>query len=258
MRPIFISAACDPPSPQPRPFLRGLIAARRELREATRDQTVVRTSDERFNEILSRSAADLTMLTTNTAQGRYPYAGVPWHSTTFGRDGLIAAIQMLWWNPDVARGVLHRLAAYQATVVDLFTEAEPGKIIHEMREGEMAALREVPFGRYYGSVDSTPLFVLLAGLYLERTGDIQTIAELWPAVEAALGWINGRGDRDGDGFVEYTCTSDQGLKVNKGWRSSHDSFFTPMDASLMVRSRWLRSRAMFTQQNAWQRDVQGD
>ena len=127
----------------------------------------------------------------------------PGISTTFGRDGLITALQMLWWSPEVARGVLRRLAVYQAKTNDPLADAEPGKILHEMRGGEMAALREVPFGLYYGSVDSTPLFVLLAGLYAERTGDIETIAELWPAIEAALGWIDGPGDPDGDGFVEY-------------------------------------------------------
>ena len=106
---------------------------------------------------------------------------------------------MLWWRPDVARGVLQRLAAYQAMTTDPLAKLGPGKILHEMRRGEMAALREVPFGLYYGSVDFTPLFVLLAGLYAERTGDDATIAELWPAIEAALNWIDGPGDPDGDG-----------------------------------------------------------
>ncbi len=224
MRPIFVAVSCDHTDSPPPPFRRGLIAARREMREATRERTSVETSNDRFNEILCRSAADLEMLMTATPQGRYPYAGIPWYSTTFGRDGLITALQMLWWSPDVARGVLRRLAAYQAKTTDPLADAQPGKILHEMRGGEMAALREVPFGLYYGSVDSTPLFVLLAGLYAERTGDTETIVELWPNIEAALAWIDGPGDPDGDGFVEYQRASAQGL-ANQGWKDSHDAIF---------------------------------
>jgi glycogen debranching enzyme len=223
MRSLFLAVSCDAES-RPLPFMGGFIAARRELREATKQQTSVETSNDRFNEMLCRSAADLAMLMTDTPQGRYPYAGIPWFSTTFGRDGLITALQMLWWSPDVARGVLRRLAVYQAKTADAQADAEPGKILHEMRGGEMAALHEVPFGLYYGSVDATPLFVLLAGLYAERTGDIQTVAELWPAIEAALGWIDGPGDPDGDGFVEYARANEQGL-VNQGWKDSHDAVF---------------------------------
>jgi glycogen debranching enzyme len=224
MQPIFVAVSCDPAQSRPPPFLRGIIAARRELRASTRHQTSVETSNDRFNEMLCRSAADLAMLMTDTPQGRYPYAGIPWFSTTFGRDGLITALQMLWWCPDVARGVLRRLAYYQAKTTDPLADAEPGKILHEMRGGEMAALREVPFGLYYGSVDSTPLFVLLAGLYAERTGDLETVSMLWPAIEAALGWIDGPGDPDGDGFVEYRRATEQGL-ANQGWKDSHDSIF---------------------------------
>ena len=223
-RPIFVAVSCDPASSRPPPFLRGLIAARRELRRSALDRTSVETSNDRFNEMLCRSAADLAILMTDTPQGRYPYAGIPWFSTTFGRDGLITALQMLWWSPVVARGVLRRLAAYQAKKTDPFADAEPGKILHEMRGGEMAALREVPFGLYYGSVDSTPLFVLLAGLYAERTGDSETISELWPNIEAALDWIDGPGDPDRDGFVEYKRATDQGL-ANQGWKDSHDAIF---------------------------------
>jgi glycogen debranching enzyme len=221
---LFLAVSCDAPDGRPLPFMGAFISARRELRRATLQQTSVETSNDRFNEMLCRSAADLAMLMTDTPQGRYPYAGIPWFSTTFGRDGLITALQMLWWSPDVARGVLRRLAVYQAEGVDPLADAEPGKILHEMRGGEMAALREVPFGLYYGSVDSTPLFVLLAGLYAERTGDVQTVAELWSAIEAALAWIDGPGDPDGDGFVEYQRANEQGL-VNQGWKDSHDAIF---------------------------------
>jgi glycogen debranching enzyme len=224
VQPIFIAVACDPADERPMPFLRGLLAARRELREATDGGTTVESSNEIFNEILCRSAADLSMLMTQTPQGRYPYAGIPWYSTTFGRDGLITALQMLWWNPSVARGVLRRLAAYQAKETDPRADAQPGKILHEMRAGEMAALHEVPFGLYYGSVDATPLFVLLAGAYVERTGDEATLRELWPSIEAALGWIDGPGDPDRDGFIEYRRATEQGL-ANQGWKDSHDAIF---------------------------------
>ena len=224
-RSMFVAVGCDrPPESRPVPFFRGLLSVRRERQASTRGATSVETSNPIFNEILCRSMADLYMLTTETPQGPYPYAGTPWYSTTFGRDGLITALQMLWLDPRIARGVLRRLAAYQAKADDPRADAQPGKILHEMRGGEMAALHEVPFGLYYGSVDATPLFVLLAGLYVERTGDDETLAELWPAVEAALRWIDGPGDPDQDGFVEYRCASAQGL-ANQGWKDSYDAIF---------------------------------
>jgi glycogen debranching enzyme len=224
-KPIFLVVSCNEPGVQrPVPFLRGLLAAHRELRKATRGMTTVETSNELFNEVLCRSAADLCMLMTETPQGRYPYAGIPWYSTTFGRDGLITALQMLWCDPSLARGVLRRLAAFQAKASDPLSDAEPGKILHEMRSGEMAALGEVPFGLYYGSVDSTPLFILLAGLYVERTGDEATLKELWPAIEAGLHWIDHVGDFDHDGFIEYYRKTDKGL-ANQGWKDSHDAIF---------------------------------
>jgi glycogen debranching enzyme len=224
-KPIFLIISCNEPGVQrPVPFLRGLLAAHRELRKASRGTTTVETSNDLFNEVLCRSAADLCMLMTDTPQGRYPYAGIPWYSTTFGRDGLITALQMLWCDPSIARGVLRRLAAFQAKVSDAPSDAEPGKILHEMRAGEMATLGEVPFGLYYGSVDSTPLFVLLAGLYAERTSDDATLAELWPAIEAALRWIDEVGDADHDGFVEYYRKTDKGL-ANQGWKDSYDAIF---------------------------------
>jgi glycogen debranching enzyme len=222
---FVIVASCDPPErAKPLNFLKAMTRARRNSKLAARHAAAVETSNDTFNEVLCRSVADLYMLMTDTPQGPYPYAGIPWYSTTFGRDGLITALQMLWLDPSIACGVLRRLAAYQATADDAFSDAQPGKILHEMRGGELAALGIVPFGRYYGSVDATPLFVIVAGLYAERTGDDATLSELWPAIEAALGWIDGPGDLDGDGFTEYYRATELGL-ANQGWKDSHDAIF---------------------------------
>jgi len=222
---LFVAVSCNKrPEEKPVRFFTGLLAHRREMRRSTAGTTSIETSSDIFNEVLCRSMADLNILMTETPQGRYPYAGIPWYSTTFGRDGIITALQMLWIDPRIACGVLKRLAFYQAKAVDPLADAQPGKILHEMRGGEMAALREVPFAQYYGSVDATPLFVLLAGLYVERTGDEETLAELWPAIEAALRWIDGAGDPDKDGFVEYRRASEQGL-ANQGWKDSYDAIF---------------------------------
>jgi glycogen debranching enzyme len=184
----------------------------------------VATSNERFDDWLDRSAADLQMMATETSYGLYPYAGVPWYSTVFGRDGILTAYQTLWRDPSLARGVLGFLAATQATEVDPARDAEPGKIVHEMRRGEMAALGEVPFGRYYGTVDATPLFVMLAGAYWKRTGDRTFVESIWPNAERALTWIDDWGDMDGDGFVEYSRRSSTGL-ASQGWKDSADSIF---------------------------------
>jgi glycogen debranching enzyme len=218
-----ISCDGDPPEP-PLPFLKSLRCAHRELKQMMRVGTEIETSNQVFNEVLRRATADLAILVTHTPQGPYPYAGIPWYSTTFGRDGLIAAMQCLWLDPRMALAVLKRLAAYQATDYDPESDAEPGKILHEMRAGEMAALHEVPFGLYYGSVDSTPLFVILAGRYAQTTGDLDTLRSLWPAIDRALGWIDGSGDRDRDGFVEYFKATPRGLS-NQGWKDSYDAVF---------------------------------
>jgi len=225
-RSIYLTIKCDETieARPPLPFRKGLRAAFRERKNTALGAATITSSNPIFNEMVCRSMSDLAMLTTETPQGSYPYAGIPWYSTTFGRDGIITALQMLWCDPRVAKGVLHRLAAYQAKDYDVLADAQPGKILHEMRGGEMAALNEVPFGLYYGSVDSTPLFVLLAGLYVAHTGDIETLRDLWPNVEAALGWMDGPGDPDQDGFVEYYRTNENGL-ANQGWKDSQDAIF---------------------------------
>jgi glycogen debranching enzyme len=199
------------------------------LEDAGRAQAALRaqqcrifSSNDEFNEWLNRSASDITMMLTERREGLYPYAGVPWFSAPFGRDGIVTALQFQWVDPSLAQGVLSYLAATQATRQDEASDAQPGKILHEAREGEMADLNEVPFAKYYGSVDATPLFVMLAGEYYERTGDLAFVRSLWPNIERALTWIDEHGDIDHDGLVEYERRSPNGL-VNQGWKDSGDS-----------------------------------
>ncbi|HWO42879.1 MAG TPA: amylo-alpha-1,6-glucosidase [Candidatus Eisenbacteria bacterium] len=192
------------------------------IRKRKAEECRIFTSNDEFNGWLNRSSADLHMMFTETEYGLYPYAGVPWFNTAFGRDGIITALEFLWINPRVAKGVLGYLAATQATETIPEKDAEPGKILHEVRTGEMAALGEIPFARYYGSTDATPLFVMLAGAYHERTGDLEFIKSIWPQIKLALKWLDTYGDPDGDGFVESCRRSTRGL-AQQGWKDSWDS-----------------------------------
>ena len=222
---LQIEISCDPAACKEQVgYTEALGGAQSELDELAKGFAVVASTNSRFSDWIARSTSDLKMMIVGNPERNYPYAGVPWFSTVFGRDGIITALQTLWLNPQIARGVLESLAASQADRVNEEADAEPGKILHEMRHSEMAVLGEVPFGRYYGSIDATPLFVILAGAYFERTADRAFLERIWPHVQRALLWIKGFGDIDGDGFVEYAQHSAGGL-VQQGWKDSNDSVF---------------------------------
>lgn len=197
-------------------------------REATR--ATLTTSHEIYNVILDRSKRDLASLTTVYETGPYLSAGIPWYTAPFGRDGLVTAMQTLLMGPDLAMGTLRYLARYQATDDDPFRDEEPGKIMHERREGELANVGAIPHTPYYGSVDSTPLFLILLSETFRWTGDLAFVRELWDSVEAALMWLEGYGDLDGDGFVEYQRRSPVGL-FSQGWKDSHNAIIRP-DATI--------------------------
>jgi glycogen debranching enzyme len=189
-----------------------------------RGTTAIQTDHELFNLTLNRSLADLRLLINDgPAEGqRYVAAGVPWFSTLFGRDAVIASFQALAFRPQIAIETLEVLAAYQATEVDEWRDAEPGKILHELRTGEMAGAGELPHTPYYGSIDSTPLWLILLSATFDWTGDRALLDRLWPNALRALEWIDRYGDRDGDGFVEYERRSPRGL-MNQGWKDSGDA-----------------------------------
>jgi glycogen debranching enzyme len=190
----------------------------------TRSTTAVAADHELFNLTIARSLADIRLLVNDGPRPgeRYVSAGVPWFTTLFGRDSIIVALQTLAFRPQIAVETLDVLAALQATEVDDWRDAEPGKILHELRRGETALDGELPHSPYYGSVDSTPLFLILLGATYDWTGDQSIVDRLWPNALAALKWIDEWGDRDGDGFVEYERRSPRGL-LNQGWKDSGDA-----------------------------------
>ena len=195
---------------------------RRSYEEWDRGSTQIVTDNELFNQLLDRSLRDLRALYTQVGEHGVLAAGIPWYVTIFGRDSLIASHQLLTVNPRPAREALELLAARQGTQVDDWRDEQPGKILHEVRDGELARAGVVPHTPYYGSVDSTPWFLIVYAQHLRWTGDVDFARRLLPAAEAALGWIDRYGDIDGDGFVEYLCRSPRGIR-NQGWKDSHDS-----------------------------------
>jgi len=210
--------------PSAQRFEEALQAACASMQARVKVGAVIETSGRLFDQWLAQSRSDLALLTTELPTGPYPYAGIPWFATPFGRDAIITALQTLWLEPQLAAGVLRFLASTQAHEVNAFRDSEPGKIMHEMRRGEMAALQEVPFGQYYGGVDTTPLFIMLAGAYESTTGDAALIDQLWPNLLAATAWIEYRMEHSASGFMDYARASSTGL-VNQAWKDSSDSIF---------------------------------
>jgi glycogen debranching enzyme len=195
---------------------------RRSYEDWERESAHIDTDNEVFNQLLVRGLRDLRALYTTTDRGGVMAAGIPWYVAVFGRDALISSHQMLMVNPQPARDALSLLAHYQGQRDDPWRDEQPGKILHEIRRGELAGAGHVPHTPYYGSVDATPLFVFLFAQYFRWTGDVDFANELLPNVRAALEWIDRYGDLDGDGFVEYLCRSPAGM-ANQGWKDSYDS-----------------------------------
>ncbi len=218
---LSVEPAVGEPSP-PVAFDVAVHELRRSYEEWERGCTRIVTDNELFNQLLDRGIRDLRALYTRTDDGGVLAAGIPWYVTTFGRDALIASHQLLMVNPDLARQALELLAARQGTEVDDWRDEEPGKILHEIRRGELAGAGIVPHTPYYGSVDATPWFLIVYGLHLRWTGDLEFAQRLLPAAEAALRWVDDHGDLDGDGFVEYRCRSPRGMR-NQGWKDSGDA-----------------------------------
>ncbi|HLW16425.1 MAG TPA: glycogen debranching N-terminal domain-containing protein [Actinomycetota bacterium] len=199
-----------------------LDAMEREYQAWRKKCTRFRLSNTQLQRYMDRAALDLRMMQTMSEDGLPAIdAGVPWFSTLFGRDSLITAYQALLLNPELAKGTLAKLAQLQGERVDEWRDEEPGKILHEIRVGELAAVGDIPHTPYYGSIDSTPLWLVVLGYVWNWTGDREFAEAMWPHAVRALEWIERYGDADGDGYVEYKRKSGGGLD-NQGWKDSFD------------------------------------
>ncbi|GAA5076994.1 amylo-alpha-1,6-glucosidase [Lysobacter panacisoli] len=221
---LEVGAGDDPPAATRARYRAAASVARTRMRKRQRRLPKVNSEAPLFNAWMERSRADLALLTSELDTGPYPYAGIPWFSTPFGRDAVITALQTLWLDPQLARGVLSFLAKNQAKEESSFMDASPGKIMHETRKGEMARLRELPFGLYYGGVDTTPLFLVLAAAYARRTGDVAFVRGIWTELKAASAWIERVCDANPLGLLDYARGETTGL-ANQGWKDSFDSVF---------------------------------
>jgi glycogen debranching enzyme len=187
-----------------------------------RNHCQMRSSDRLSNNVFERSMRDLKILKTSLEGHEYFSAGLPWYGALFGRDSLISSLQTLAFRPDIAEQTLRLLAKYQGNEVNDWRDEQPGKIMHELRVGELAHLSEIPQTPYYGSVDSTPLFLILIARHANWTGDLSLFRELKQSIERALDWMTHYGDETGDGYLQYNSKSTKGLG-NQGWKDSGDS-----------------------------------
>jgi len=221
---VRITAGCEQAvtSAHPARFDGALAQRRSEIGQLDAGWATISASNESINLLLRHSAADLTSMLRFAPEGTFMMAGIPWFATLFGRDSILTALFTLPFNPAVAVGTLKTLADLQGSEINQQRDEQPGKIVHEIRAGEMASTGEVPFGRYYGSVDATPLFLWLLGRYVATSGDLQLAEQLWSNVERALEWIERWGTREGQPYVEYLRQTSRGLS-NQGWKDSFDA-----------------------------------
>lgn len=219
---FFVAPYINGAGPEKLELEEAITSLEQSYKEWNQETTKVTSDYDLFNQLYYRGVQDLRVLLTDLGYGRFPVAGLPWYAVPFGRDSLITALQMLSLNRDVARGTLLTMAQYQGQSVDPWRDEQPGKIMHEIRYGELAQTKQIPFTPYYGTVDATPLFLMLYAEYFHWTGDIALAQALLPHVEKALHWIDEYGDRDGDLFVEYYQESSKGI-ANQGWKDSGDS-----------------------------------
>lgn len=206
-------------------FDKGLDALSESYRAWTEDTMTVETDHPAFNRVFQRSVQDLKMLLSDYGYGKMPTAGLPWFAAPFGRDSLITSLYMLMLQPETAQATLRTLAAWQGTKHDATRDEQPGKIMHEMRFGELVATGQSPFGPYFGTVDATPLFLVVLAEYVKWTGDLELIKELTPAVTNALAWVD-ENSANYEGFLSYHQEAEQGFP-NQGWKDSPNCIVHP-------------------------------
>ncbi len=231
-----------------------LLTARSLAHQWTDEIAAIETDNAAFNRLLRRSAGDLRALLTPCAAGEVAAAGIPWFVAPFGRDSCITALESLMLTPRFAVGALRALAAHQGTEVNPARDEEPGKILHEIRVGELSRAGVVPFSTYYGSVDSTPLFVMLFARTMRWLDADALYDDLLPHVRRALEWCDTWGDADGDGYIEFGRFAPNGV-ANQGWKDSHDSLHHPDGSEVLRPIALAEAQAYVYAAKAWLADI---